>query len=102
AWRFANEPALVGAPCRLPCLTFDRVNARRHARHLRTLECAVIDPARPYSREINRETDDVETHARALCWHGKGDVRVDTVPDPGIIKITACATCGSDLHLLRA
>ena len=19
---------------------------------------------------------------RALCWHGKGDVRVDTVPDP--------------------
>jgi threonine dehydrogenase-like Zn-dependent dehydrogenase len=44
---------------------------------------------------------------RALCWHGKGDVRVDTVPDPEIkhprdviIKITACAICGSDLHLL--
>src|SRR6201996_176595 len=43
---------------------------------------------------------------RALCWHGKGDVRVDTVPDPtiqhprdAIIKITACAICGSDLHL---
>ncbi len=44
---------------------------------------------------------------RALCWHGKGDVRVDNVPDPRIehprdviIKITACAICGSDLHLL--
>ncbi len=44
---------------------------------------------------------------RALCWHGHGDVRVDTVPDPtiqhprdAIIKITACAICGSDLHLL--
>jgi threonine dehydrogenase-like Zn-dependent dehydrogenase len=44
---------------------------------------------------------------RALCWHGKGDVRVDTVPDPkiqhsrdAIIKITVCAICGSDLHLL--
>lgn len=44
---------------------------------------------------------------RALCWHGKGDVRVDTVADPeikhprdAIIKITACAICGSDLHLL--
>jgi threonine dehydrogenase-like Zn-dependent dehydrogenase len=43
---------------------------------------------------------------RALCWHGHGDVRVDTVPDPiiqhprdVIIKITACAICGSDLHL---
>jgi hypothetical protein len=44
---------------------------------------------------------------RALCWHGKSDVRVDTVPDPeiqhprdAVIKITACAICGSDLHLL--
>jgi len=44
---------------------------------------------------------------RALCWHGKGDVRIDTVPDPkiehprdAVIRITACAICGSDLHLL--
>ncbi|MDB4997567.1 MAG: glutathione-dependent formaldehyde dehydrogenase [Myxococcaceae bacterium] len=44
---------------------------------------------------------------KALVWHGKGDVRVDTVPDPKlvqptdvIIKITATAICGSDLHLL--
>jgi threonine dehydrogenase-like Zn-dependent dehydrogenase len=43
---------------------------------------------------------------KALCWHGKGDVRVDTVPDPEIlnprdviIKVTATAICGSDLHL---
>ena len=43
---------------------------------------------------------------RALCWHGKGDVRVDTVPDPkiedprdAIIKITSTCICGSDLHL---
>ncbi|MCC6509637.1 MAG: glutathione-dependent formaldehyde dehydrogenase [Pirellulaceae bacterium] len=43
---------------------------------------------------------------KALCWHGKGDVRVDNVPDPkiedprdAIIKVTATAICGSDLHL---
>ncbi|WP_439552320.1 zinc-dependent alcohol dehydrogenase [Falsiroseomonas sp.] len=43
---------------------------------------------------------------RAICWHGKGDMRVDTVPDPrieqpgdAIIRITATAICGSDLHL---
>ncbi|WP_038160037.1 zinc-dependent alcohol dehydrogenase [Verrucomicrobium sp. BvORR106] len=43
---------------------------------------------------------------KALCWHGKSDVRVDSVPDPkiidptdAIIKITATAICGSDLHL---
>src|SRR4051812_25332144 len=43
---------------------------------------------------------------KALAWHGKGDIRCDTVPDPriehprdAIIKVTACAICGSDLHL---
>lgn len=44
---------------------------------------------------------------RALTWHGKGDIRCDTVPDPkieherdAIIKVTSCAICGSDLHLM--
>ena len=44
---------------------------------------------------------------KALCWHGKGDVRVDAVPDPeildardAIIRVTSTAICGSDLHLL--
>ena len=43
---------------------------------------------------------------RALVWHGKKDIRCDTVPDPiieesrdAIIKVTTCAICGSDLHL---
>lgn len=43
---------------------------------------------------------------KALCWHGKSDVRVDTVADPEIldprdiiIRITASGICGSDLHL---
>jgi threonine dehydrogenase-like Zn-dependent dehydrogenase len=43
---------------------------------------------------------------KALCWHGKGDIRCETVPDPQIqdagdvvIKVTACAICGSDLHV---
>jgi threonine dehydrogenase-like Zn-dependent dehydrogenase len=44
---------------------------------------------------------------KALCWHGIGDVRVDTVPDPkiekprdAVIRVTSTAICGSDLHLL--
>jgi threonine dehydrogenase-like Zn-dependent dehydrogenase len=43
---------------------------------------------------------------RALCWYGKEDVRIETVPDPQIldpddviIEITSTAICGSDLHL---
>ena len=43
---------------------------------------------------------------RALTWHGRHDVRVETVPDPeivnprdAILKITSTAICGSDLHL---
>ncbi len=43
---------------------------------------------------------------KALTWHGKNDIRCETVPDPkiedgrdAIIKVTACAICGSDLHI---
>jgi threonine dehydrogenase-like Zn-dependent dehydrogenase len=43
---------------------------------------------------------------KAVAWHGKRDVRVDTVPDPSIqqptdalVRITSTAICGSDLHL---
>lgn len=43
---------------------------------------------------------------KALCWHGVGDIRCDTVPDPqiadptdAIVRITSTAICGSDLHL---
>lgn len=43
---------------------------------------------------------------RALTWHGKADIRYETVPDPklqgprdAIIRVTSCAICGSDLHI---
>ena len=43
---------------------------------------------------------------RAVVWHGKEDVRVDTVEDPSIqeptdavVRITSTAICGSDLHM---
>lgn len=45
---------------------------------------------------------------RALTYHGGHDVRVDNVPDPIIkesddiiLRVTATAICGSDLHLYR-
>ena len=43
---------------------------------------------------------------KALTWHGKRDVRVETVPDPRIqhpddviVRVTSAGICGSDLHL---
>src|SRR5690606_33652698 len=43
---------------------------------------------------------------KAVVWHGKGDVRVERVPDPEVInprdiivRVTSTAICGSDLHL---
>ncbi|MGA6166444.1 zinc-dependent alcohol dehydrogenase [Amycolatopsis magusensis] len=43
---------------------------------------------------------------KAVTWHGKRDVRVDTVDDPklveptdAIIRVTSSGICGSDLHL---
>jgi hypothetical protein len=48
----------------------------------------------------------MESKMTALTWHGKHDIRCETVPDPkiehsrdAIIKVTACAICGSDLHI---
>ncbi|WP_249583800.1 zinc-dependent alcohol dehydrogenase [Pseudomonas viridiflava] len=45
---------------------------------------------------------------RALTYHGAHNVKVDTVPDPEIqqaddiiLRVTATAICGSDLHLYR-
>ncbi|MFO0798688.1 MAG: zinc-dependent alcohol dehydrogenase [Gemmataceae bacterium] len=46
---------------------------------------------------------------KALVWHGKGDVRYDSVPDAKlqeptdvVIKVTSTCICGSDLHLYDA
>jgi threonine dehydrogenase-like Zn-dependent dehydrogenase len=43
---------------------------------------------------------------QAVAWHGKRDVRVEEVPDPGIrkpddviVRVTSSGVCGSDLHL---
>lgn len=44
---------------------------------------------------------------KALCWHGKNNVKVEDVPEPkilnprdAILKVSSTAICGSDLHLL--
>jgi threonine dehydrogenase-like Zn-dependent dehydrogenase len=43
---------------------------------------------------------------KAVVWHGRRDVRVDTVADPtieqptdAVIEVTSSGICGSDLHL---
>jgi threonine dehydrogenase-like Zn-dependent dehydrogenase len=43
---------------------------------------------------------------KAVTWHGRRDVRVETVPDPtiveptdAIVRTTSTGLCGSDLHL---
>ena len=43
---------------------------------------------------------------QAVVWHGRQDVRTETVPDPSIqhptdaiVRITSTGLCGSDLHL---
>jgi threonine dehydrogenase-like Zn-dependent dehydrogenase len=45
---------------------------------------------------------------KALTYHGARDVRVETVPDPTLeapgdilLRVTATAICGSDLHIFR-
>ncbi|MDP9043714.1 MAG: glutathione-dependent formaldehyde dehydrogenase [Pseudomonadota bacterium] len=45
---------------------------------------------------------------KALTYHGSNDVRVENVPDPALandddilLRVTATAICGSDLHIYR-
>lgn len=45
---------------------------------------------------------------KAVCWFGKQDIRVEDVEEPriinprdAIVKVTATAICGSDLHLVN-
>jgi threonine dehydrogenase-like Zn-dependent dehydrogenase len=54
----------------------------------------------------NRSGQIQEAAMKAVTWHGKRDVRIDTVPDPkiehptdAIVRITTTGICGSDLHL---
>src|SRR5579885_3544206 len=45
---------------------------------------------------------------KAVVFHGVGDIRVDDVPQPtiqkpgdAIVRLTASAICGTDLHMVR-
>ncbi len=45
---------------------------------------------------------------KAVVFHGVGDIRLDNVPEPkilkpndAIVKLTASAICGTDLHMIR-
>ena len=45
---------------------------------------------------------------KAVVWHGVGDIRLDEVPEPkiqddtdAIVRLTASAICGTDLHMVR-
>jgi threonine dehydrogenase-like Zn-dependent dehydrogenase len=48
------------------------------------------------------------TIMKAVVFHGVGDVRVEEMPDPAIeaptdaiVRVTASAICGTDLHMIR-
>src|SRR3954462_15419504 len=45
---------------------------------------------------------------KAVVFHGIGDIRLDRVPEPklkddrdAIVRLTASAICGTDLHMVR-
>jgi threonine dehydrogenase-like Zn-dependent dehydrogenase len=45
---------------------------------------------------------------KAVVWHGIGDIRIDDIPEPileqptdAIVRLTASAICGTDLHFVR-
>lgn len=68
-----------------------------------TTEQDITNPARDRAK-YGHPTETMQ----ALCWMGKNDVRVQTVPKPVVVeprdvilKVTGSTICGSDLHLLH-
>ena len=62
-------------------------------------------PRRPF---IPFEKRDAHLKMKAVVWHGVGDIRLDDVPEPkiqdptdAIVRLTASAICGTDLHFIR-
>src|ERR687897_351574 len=67
------------------------------------MRCRWADQRRPPGAPRRQER-----RMRAVTWHGRDDVQVDTVPDPTIqdptdvvVEITSSGICGSDLHLIE-
>ena len=57
-------------------------------------------------RAFERPTPGYVERMKAVTWHGRRDVRIDSVADPiieeptdAIIEVTSTNICGSDLHL---
>src|SRR3954470_15902002 len=79
----------------------------RQRRRLSELTSALEGHGNPAARTAFQKNSK-ENAMKALVWHGKEDIRCDTVTDPeiedprdAIVKVTSCAICGSDLHLFH-
>src|ERR1700688_2950741 len=64
------------------------------------MACAADAVAKNWHRSLN--------FMKAVVWHGIGDIRLDNVPEPkiheptdAIVRLTASAICGTDLHMVR-
>ncbi len=92
---FGKEPKVQAPPRPAPLQAADGDRRDLH-----------LQGARRRPPRLAHQPDHESPRMRALTWHGKHDVRMETVPDPqivnprdAIIKITSTAICGSDLHL---
>ena len=102
--------ALIGAPLdgRLCSGVIWQALPRKSARNLLRLPRYRRIPAMRRSPRPSNPLSLEGNGMRALCWHGKNDIRCDHVPDPeieaprdAIVRVTSTAICGSDLHLRR-
>ena len=97
--------ALLDVATRSPFPGLIKRYPRLRANNRRSLTSA---PSRGFSRRragSSPQTTSLGAPMKAVTFHGKRDVRVDTVPDPriehptdAIIQITSTGICGSDLH----
>src|SRR4051812_41321155 len=78
-------PSLAQQCCSHPgFFTFARIRAGRSTQS-GLLRSFLLSPRKSVLKEQPRPIELTRSLSmRALCWHGKGDIRCDSVPDPKI------------------
>src|SRR5690348_6493388 len=86
-----------------------RARVRRSVKESRSSAwsgCVRPKPCRAGPR--NDQIDEGFSAMKAVVFHDLGDIRIEDVPEPkiqeptdAIVRLTASAICGTDLHMIR-
>jgi hypothetical protein len=74
----------------------------------KSVDVVTSSTLQPMSRAVHQRKQLEEVSMKAVVFHDVGDIRLDEVAEPkieqatdAIVRLTASAICGTDLHMVR-